>query len=717
MHRIAGKIHYKTKLRSIFYKLDRNQTMKFVYTLSAFLVLIACSNSRAEPIVIGEESSAVVVESLDSVTPDSKGVLLKRELKLPEFKRGAYFGGGLGSNFKWPRLANQLTPWYVNNNDMSTLFAEPFAKNPCKTVGKGAQSQGMFALYQLASGEYLTLLPLSKGSTMSWLDTSKGGELKLVLGNFGSGTESGKISTLVWAKDRDLYRALHKTWELAVSELDGSTGWRKDKTYPEAFEYLGWCSWEHFKKKIDSDKLIQATKTIENSGLPIRWVLVDDGFQIEQGLALQSFDPNPKTFPGGWEPLLSMRNENKIKWFGLWHSYMGLWRGINKKNKFDDLNEDFIPFGKQLGPGKSKQGAQRFYDAFIGSVADAGFDFVKIDNQSLYNNKQKNVDSSVQINTWMSEALENAVKKRMPQGMINCMSQGTPQVLGTRCSAVSRVSIDYKLKDLAKAKAHIEQSYVNTLFQGQSVWPDHDMFHSSDPDCGELMAISKAMSGAPIYLSDNPDDFCAAFIRPLAFQDGELLRPLAPGFPLPDSVMMDVYKGGKAFRVIAPLANKCAALVTYNLSHPGEQTVKTEITAADYPHASGMIQPYEGPWDLPKEGLVVFDWRMGSGQKLDTPYSVELTGFSDRLLLLAPIENDWAVIGARDKYLSPVAVKAVDASSEKLTIEMVEGGPLVIWSGKGTPTAEGIVAKDLGNGFWQFDLPVTESSQQILLTR
>ena len=114
---------------------------------------------------------------------------------------------------------------------------------------------------------------------------------------------------------------------------------------------------------------------------------------------------------------------------------------------------------------------------------------------------------------------------------------------------------------------------------------------------------------------------------------------------------------------------------------------------------------------------MVFDWRMGAGQKLDKSYPIELTGFSDRLLLLAPIENDWAVIGARDKYLSPMSVKSVTTSSEKLTAETVEGGPLVIWSGKGTPTTESIVAKDLGNGFWQFDLPVTKDSQSITLTR
>ncbi|MDF7806401.1 Sip1-related alpha-galactosidase [Pontiellaceae bacterium B12219] len=687
--------------------------LQVLFILSSVFAYVA---SGAELIEFADKPNGLIVETIDAVKPDKAGVLLSRKVKLPPFERGVYFGGGLGSSFKWPRLANQMTPWFVHDNDMSTLFAEPFAKNPCRTIGQGAQPQGMFALYQLTSGEYLTLLPLSKGSAMSWLDTSESGEVKLVLGNYGIGAESGCIPLLVWAKDRDLYRSLHTAWELALGELEGSTDWRMNKTYPEAFKYLGWCSWEHFKKNIDSDKLVQAAKNIENSGVPIRWFLVDDGFQ-QYGKVLQSFAPNPKTFPRGWKPLLNMRKEDRIKWFGLWHSYMGLWNGINEQNDFGALNKDFIPFGKNLGPGNSKDGAQRFYDAFIGSVADYGFDFVKIDNQSLYNNRQKNVDSSVQINSWMTEALENAVKARMPQGMINCMSQGTPQVLGTRYSAVSRVSIDYKLNDPAKAKAHIEQSYVCTLMQGQTVWPDHDMFHSSDPDCGELMAISKAMSGAPIYLSDNPSDFCDAFIRPLAYQDGELLRPLAPGFPLPDSMMMDVYKSGKAFRVIAPLANRCAAIVTYNLNHPGDQTITTEVTAADYAQASGMIQPYTGPWEIPEEGLVLFDWRKGSGQKLDEPYPIELTGFSDRLLLLAPIQKGWAVIGARDKYLSPVAVKSIETTFQSLEVSMVENGSLVIWSADGMPKIKGIAAEDLGNGFWQFNMSEIEGREKIIFER
>ena len=152
------------------------------------------------------------------------GVLLTREVKLPAFQRGAYFAGGLGSNFKWPRLANQMTPWFVYDNDMTTLFAKPFAKNPCKTIGRGAQTQGMFALYQLESGEYLTLLSLSKGSAMSWLQTSKEGEMSLVLGHFGKGEVSGRVPLLVWGKDKNLYRSLIPGVGIGVEGTGGVYG-------------------------------------------------------------------------------------------------------------------------------------------------------------------------------------------------------------------------------------------------------------------------------------------------------------------------------------------------------------------------------------------------------------------------------------------------------------------------------------------------------------
>lgn len=54
------------------------------------------------------------------------------------------------------------------------------------------------------------------------------------------------------------------------------------------------------------------------------------------------------------------------------------------------------------------------------------------------------------------------------------------------------------------------------------------MFHSTDPSSARLMAISKAVSGGPVYLSDPADKLNPEHIMPLVWSDGLLLRPLAP---------------------------------------------------------------------------------------------------------------------------------------------------------------------------------------------
>ena len=259
----------------------------------------------------------------------------------------------------------------------------------------------------------------------------------------------------------------------------------------------------------------------------------------------------------------------KLKWMGLWHCYYGLWNGIHPRHHLDDETARGLvrtAKGKIL-PGDGPGGAGAFYTPFLQSVKDAGFDFVKIDVQAEYLKHADGLDNPVRHNTKCSEALEQACLKT-GLSLVNCMAQGTVNIQNTRYSAVTRCSIDYKLGDEAMAKSHILQSYANTLWLGQTVWPDHDMFHSTDPACARLMAVSKAVSGGPVYLSDPADKLNPENIMPLVWSDGLLLRPLAPAVPLPDSVFPDALNENRLYRVIAPLPGQSAAVVVYNLKHP-----------------------------------------------------------------------------------------------------------------------------------------------------
>jgi hypothetical protein len=254
---------------------------------------------------------------------------------------------------------------------------------------------------------------------------------------------------------------------------------------------------------------------------------------------------------------------------------------------------------------------------------------------------------------------------------------------------------------------------------GQIDWGDHDMFHSNDKFAGRMMAVSKALSGGPVYLSDPFDHLLLDPIRPLCYEDGLLLRPVAPAAPLPEDLFQP-RDAGRLFRVMAPLANRAVALAVYNLQGDAKEhfpEFTTTIVPDDYVAAGGMMQPYPGPWKLPDEGLVVFDYDEQAALPLANGYDVTIKGFGDRLLQLSPIENGWSVIGRTDKYLPAAAVTGLSSTATTLDMTLHETGPFAIWLDRGKPTAEGVRFTRRGNGLCVADLPVQSKPLKIRITK
>jgi len=647
------------------------------------------------------------VKILDNYSgePNKFGILKRYELVLPEFSHGCYFSGDHHPEVAWPDGANRIQPWLFDG--LEELCSEDYVRRPSNYP---RVREGMFLLLELKTGEYLAIVPICGPSTMAWLYASEDGRMILNFGTLGTKTVTCDAPLLSWYYSYDAYTACRMAWALAITckPAAGSTNFRSNKNYPEVFKYLGWCSWEQYKWHISEKVLMDVVKKIEASGLPIRYLLVDDGhLDADEHRKLKSFNPDKDKFPNGWVPLLAMRKDDKIKWMGLWNTLSGYWETISPQNNFGkDINEHLVSvdWTNALVPRNNIEAARIFYDAHFGAVKKHGFDFVKIDCQARNIAWYIGTDNAVEATNNNLQALESAVKNNV-DGIINCMAHNLACVFNTKYSAVIRSSIDYKLGKEARGKSHLLQSYSNTLWIGQTVWGDHDMFHSSDHFAGRIMAVSKAMSGGPVYLSDNPKDFIAEYIRPLCYEDGQLLRPLAPAVPLPDSIFIAPMRQAKAYRVIAPLAGAAAAIVSYNLHHPTSETpIQSSVTKEDYIHAGGMIQPYQGKWKVPQEGLVVYDWYAGKAEKFGDKYTFELKGFSDRLLHLCPIQKGWAVIGRTDKYLSPAAVEVLSATNDELKLRLVESGPLAIWLAEGAPQAENVSFVDKANGLWKADI-------------
>lgn len=656
-----------------------------------------------------------------SATPN-KGVLNTFSVTLPEYESVVYIStvgrekilDGMNRVFSWA------------TNDLKTIISDGF--NPDSKAGVPSRN-GLLALFKLKNGEYLLLQGIASPKAMSYFVIADDGKLGVNLATFGVDAVSGDIPLITYARGTNVYDVFQQAWKNAINTeaLKGRSAMRYEKKYPEIFEYLGWCSWEQYRVNVSSDLIVDAMQKIEKSPIPIRWVLLDNGhehqYKTTDGMnssRMLSFNANPETFPDGFKPMMAAKTD-KIKWTGIWHTMNAHWQGLHPEHGIRELDPYLVKISKKEGfdvimPKGDLVSSKMFYNALIGSVKENGFDFVKIDNQNRQLSFYQGMSNPVEIVSQHAQSLESA-SLEYSNGLMNCFSLDLLSLMNTRYSATSRVSVDYLLNNEAKAKSHILQSYQNTLWMGQAVWPDHDMFHSSDKFCGRLMAVSKAMSGAPVYLSDAPVDFHDNLVMPLCYSDGKLLRPLAPAIPLPESVMLSALTTPQAYRVVAPLQHGAAAFVAYNLMHPSPAgDVTSSFAVKDYEAAGEFIQPKVESWKAPIEGLVYYDWYEQKGGKLKNEYKFDLIGFADKLVQLSPVKNGWSVIGNPNKYLSANTVETIEYADNNLKIVMVESGELVVYNPSPISCSLAKKIENIGNGLWKLYLPDAQKNFEVVIT-
>lgn len=229
------------------------------------------------------------------------------------------------------------------------------------------------------------------------------------------------------------------------------------------------------------------------------------------------------------------------------------------------------------------------------------------------------------------------------------------------------------------------------------------------------MAVARAMSGGPIYLSDEPQNIDETVLKPLTYADGRILGTLAPGVPLPESLLQDPYAEGKAFRVIAPLKNNCAAIMAVNLSQDDKE-VSTYVSLNDYTFAGGLIQPYEGLWKIPEDGIVMYDSYSGSASILKNDHQFKLESRKERLFQLSPIQHGWSVIGRPDKYLSAAGFELLNIDAETIKIKMIEDGPLLLWSDNKEPKSDNFEFTKLENGLWRGELSKSNENKEYIIS-
>jgi hypothetical protein len=515
-----------------------------------------------------------------------------------------------------------------------------------------------------SGGRFGHLLPVTDRRCRTDL---RGGEHGLHIGisAYRGGDSEYESLAFVLGVDSDPYRLVEDNAALALEVMDSPARLRKEKRYPEVLDYLGWCSWDAFYHAVDAAGLLRKTAELHELGLPVRWVMIDDGWSAVREKRLASYDADRSKFPDGIAPVIrKMKEAYGVAWVGVWHTIVGYWGGIDPQGELFAGNRTRLveTGGGAWVPAPDAAQAFGFWNDWHGYLKRQGVDFVKVDSQSAIANFFAERVPIGEAAAAAHTALEASVALHFNGWIINCMGMASENVWHRPSSSVSRNSDDFMPEADHSFREHALQNAYNSFFHGVFYWGDWDMFWTNNPDDKQNMVL-RAVSGGPIYFSDKLGRTNPANVWPLVFRDGRVIRCDRPGQPTADCLTTDP----AANPVPLKIWNRAGAggvLAAFHV-HPDDRQVSGTFGPADIPGLEG-------------ERFLVFDrerqrvFRM----RRDERQALELSPGSAELYLFLPESpgDDVTPIGLIDKLVASAAIEEVRRDAHRTVVRLTEGG-------------------------------------------
>jgi len=562
---------------------------------------------------------------------------------------------------------------YMADYRSSQFWCEPYFDDDAANIPDETQ----LLVCEKADGSFMVILPIVSDTYRCVL---KGKDKNTVTARLYSGyTKLCTCNALafVTAEGSVPETLIEKCVRATLEALGSEIPHRADRSYPEIFDYLGWCSWDAMQIRVNEEGLLEKCSEFKENNIPIKWVLLDDMWahirdfygreyssflemvRIMHASAIYDFEADPVRFPSGLASCIKKIKELGFN-VGVWYPATGYWRGIEKDSP---AYEKLMPYLIEtddgiLVPDYSKEKSYGYYDMINTFLKECGADFIKIDNQSMYSRFYNRLTTIGEASRSFHDGMEEATNKSFDDAMINCMGMSSEDMWNRRYSSICRCSDDFQPENRAWFAKHILQCAYNSLLQGQFYWCDWDMWWTDD---GQALknSIARAISGGPIYVSDQTGRSQANILRPLALDDGRILRCDCPATPTADCVCTNPTISKKPMK-LKNISNGSGIMALFNLD--GENG-----------RVSGYICPNEIT-ELEGEEFAVYSYFDKTIKILnrDERLDVTLDNNDDmKLYIIAPYKNGFAAIGRIDKFISPATVKSV--KGKKITL--VENGP------------------------------------------
>ncbi len=324
--------------------------------------------------------------------------------------------------------------------------------------------------------------------------------------------------------DKDPIKAVEKNYRFAREQGGIKVPLRDEREYPEFLEDFGWCSWNAFYQQPTSEKIYQKLDELKEKNVPVKWMIIDDGWSPVVENQLQAFEEDREKFPEGLkECIRRIKEDYGIEKVGVWHTLHAYWWGVDLHSKLgEEMSDCLFLTNFKVVPINDLEKQYKFWDTWHSYLRDCGVDFVKVDNQSTGGIWVGN-DSTVHSTGIAHESIERSIKKNFDGLVINCMGMDMENVLSRPFTAISRNSDDFFPHRENGFAKHLMQNVYNAIWHSQIMHCDYDMWWSGKAE-PHKSGVLRAISGGPVYISDAIGDTEMSNIIPVVGENGDICR-------------------------------------------------------------------------------------------------------------------------------------------------------------------------------------------------
>ncbi|XP_010257201.1 PREDICTED: probable galactinol--sucrose galactosyltransferase 2 [Nelumbo nucifera] len=452
---------------------------------------------------------------------------------------------------------------------------------------------------------YTVLLPLLEGQFRAVLQGNEKNEIEICLESGDNAVLTNQGLHLVYMHaGTNPFEVINQAVK-AVEKHMQTFLHREKKKLPSFLDWFGWCTWDAFYTDVTAEGVVEGLTSLSEGGTPPRFLIIDDGWQqigsevkndvncvvqegaqfasrltgIKENAKFQKNDKNGEQVSGLKHVVEEAKEHHNVKFVYVWHALAGYWGGVKPAaagmehydsalaypvqspgvlgNQPDIVMDSLAVHGLGLVHPKK---VFNFYNELHAYLASCGVDGVKVDVQNIIETLGAGHGGRVSLTRSYHQALEASISRNFPDnGCIACMCHNTDGIYSAKQTAVVRASDDFYPRDPASHTIHISSVAYNTLFLGELMQPDWDMFHSLHP-AAEYHGAARAIGGCAIYVSDKPGNHNFELLRKLVLPDGSVLRAQLPGRPTCDCLFVDPARDGTSLLKIWNM-NKCSGVV------------------------------------------------------------------------------------------------------------------------------------------------------------